>query len=396
MSLIWDDGSMELKGDHRVALMQGDAIRFEFAPNSFADHAQVEELIRQTFIFETDSLVLTWESDETLIVTGPWEAAGFEFRTHEWMTEWGYFEIMPRHQVVAITRGGQEVVFGVPVRTVGAIAMTNDFRSARFARPLSLQWLHVGLTEFVVDMHSGEVHVDNTIMHGNFSREDFMLFDWQQRTWQVMRGLGLSRRAQGLSNDNSLLAVHDDELSVYTRTGEKVFIYDIKRGELEFEFEWGRFYCIFWSPDDSKLLYNNPRDGHYLGAYILDLQTGEARLLSTDHTIVNVSSFSEHLSTRTYTQEGAIWTIMDYSGHSTRLNDANEAALVVKWIDSNRALVNKYTDRFKQTSMPLYSDSRCYIYHIAEGRWEFVAAGFGFDYDPLTGTVYVLRAATGP
>ncbi len=172
--------------------------------------------------------------------------------------------------------------------------------------------------------------MDNTIRHGAFYRENYMLFDWQQRTWEAMRELGLSGRAQGLSNG----------LRLYTSTGEKVFSYDIKRGELEFEFEFSRFYCVFWSPDDSKLLYNNPRDWHYLDAYILDLQTGEARLLGTDHTIVNLSPFSEHLSTRKHTEEGGVWTIMDYSGRFTRLNEANEAALVVKWIDDNRALVN--------------------------------------------------------
>jgi len=392
LSWVSDYGSEELNEYSRVALKPGESLRFEFDPMSFAGQARVEELIRQVVKDETNSLVLKWESGETLLVSSRWEERGFDFGVLEWEMPWVQYEIVPRHLVVAVSSGGQEVLFNVPVSTVGAIAMTNDFRSARFARPLSLGWLHVGLTEFVMDLHSGAVHMDTTIKHGSFHRENYMLLDWQQKTWEIMRELGLSGRAQGLSNGNSLLAIHGDRLRVYTRTGENVLSYDIKRGVLEFESEWSRFYCVFWSPDDSKLLYNNPRDAHHLDAYILDLQTGEARLLGTDHAILSVSPFSAHLFTRLHTQEGGIWSIMDYSGHSIRLNKTNETALVVKWIDSNRALVNKYTEPLS----PLYSNSRCYIYHIAEGRWEFVAAGFGFDYDPLTGTAYLLRATTCP
>ena len=158
------------------------------------------------FKVETDSFVLKWESGETLLVSGPWEEGGFDFGVLEGDMPWVQYEVVPRHQVAAVTRGGQEVLFDVPVSTVGAIAMTNDFRSARFARPVSLEWLHMGLTEFVMDLHSGEIHIDKTIKDGSFRRENYMLLDWQQRTWEVMRELGLSGRALGLSNDNSLLA----------------------------------------------------------------------------------------------------------------------------------------------------------------------------------------------
>jgi len=391
-SWVSDYGSEELREYSRVALKPGESLRFEFDPGSLGGQARVERLIRQAFKGDTNSLVLKWESRETLLVSARWEERGFDFGVLGWDIPWVQYEVVPRHRVVAVTRGGREKLFEVPVSTVGAIAMSNDFRSARFARPLSSGWGHTGLTGFVLNLRSGEVQMDTTIKHGAFHQGNYMLLDWQQKTWEIMRELGLSGRAQGLSNDNSLLAVHDDSLRVYTRTGENVLTYDIRRGVLEFESEWSRFYCVFWSPDDSKLLYNNPRDAHNLDAYILDLQTGEARLLATDHAILSVSPFSSHLFIERYTQEGGIWSIMDYSGHSTRLNKTNEAALVVKWIDSNRALVNRYTAPLN----PLYSNSRCYIYHIAEARWEFVAAGFGFDYDALTGTVYLLRAVTCP
>jgi len=67
-----------------------------------------------------------------------------------------------------------------------------------------------------------------------------------------------------------------------------------------------------------------------------------------------------------------------FSWRTIELGKPSEYAFQTKWIDKDRALVNKSSSRNIH-----FPDGRCYIYHIGEDRWEYIADGYGFDYDAL-------------
>ena len=114
------------------------------------------------------------------------------------------------------------------------------------------------------------------------------------------------------------------------------------------------------------------------------MATGQESILVSDHYLLYASPYSEHLFTRAY-PEGYFTTtynIVDYSGGVHELGRTPEHITLAKWIDADRVLLNKYS-----TSS---TDGKCFIYHLNENRWEYLAEGYGFDYDADTGRVFLL------
>lgn len=146
-------------------------------------------------------------------------------------------------------------------------------------------------------------------------------------------------------------------------------------------------YWVFWTYDDSRLFYNaSSLDRSQHGIYIVDLSTSKEELLAMNHDVLSMSPFSPHLYVSGWDNGNTKWSIMDYSGKTIELCKPGEYAVVAKWIDKDRAIVNRSSSRNIH-----FPDGKCYIYHMSEDKWEYIADGYGFDYDVNSGRIFLLQ-----
>ena len=199
------------------------------------------------------------------------------------------------------------------------------------------------------------------------------------------------RPAVGLSNDGYKLAFYREDPSkglirVIDLQSSTTTEYELTTHTFEEVMNGWLPHPIIWSADQTRLFYYAHMDGWEMnggkdaGIYSLDLSTGRETLLLAQHRLIDASQYSNHL----FTQNEDDYYLSNYAGEFTKLNSYQETVEVAKWLDPDRALVNKWLKDYRL-------DSKAYIYHISEKRFEFVAHGAAFDYDQDTGSIYILQ-----
>lgn len=284
--------------------------------------------------------------------------------------QWEFNLVSPQRLVVLDSTGKELLSRDVPISTRQAIGMTKDFSHARLARSIHFGWLNHGVREYKMNIATGALSAP--VVHKE-QRASLSILDWAAYT-------------PGRSWDDSRVAVYSDGVITLTdtKTGDTR---SIRVGTVSTEGDFPSPYWIFWAHDDSKLFYaaSSP-DRLQHGIYMVDLATGKEKLLAPSHTVFSMSPFSPHLYVNGWNNETKTWGIMDYSGKTIELGKPSEHAVLAKWIDKDRALVNKSSAHNIH-----FPDGKCYIYHINEDRWEYIADGYGFDYDANSGRIFLLQ-----
>jgi hypothetical protein len=299
------------------------------------------------------------------------------------------FHVMPRQSiVVARTNGDVLTSMEVPLSIWRAIGMSDDHAYARLVRPFLIEGgPDIGLWEYRLDLANGNFTGESRLTAYGWS-ERYFLYDWMKESKEAYSRLDFPLRAVGLSNDGRYLAAHE-------YTGE-VWIWDLATGEKQTisvplkPQDDGYIpspHWMFWSVNDELIFYNAllKVETQDPGLYVVNRHTGQERLLIEDHYLITASPFSEHLFTEAYIggYPNSSLNIVDYSGVAHTLGQYPERLTLAKWIDAERALINRQ-------SGPM-GDWQCYIYYLNSREWEHLAEGYGFDYDSDTGRVFLLR-----
>ena len=284
--------------------------------------------------------------------------------------KWEFNVVDPQRLVVLDSTGKQLLSQEVPISTMQAIGMTEDYRHARLARSIHFGWLNHGVLEYKMDIATGTL--SEPVVHRE-QRATLSILDWAAYT-------------PGLSWDGSQVAVYRDGVITLTdvRTQDAS---TLRVNTISSEGDIPSPYWIFWAYDDGGLFYNaSSLDRTQHGIYTIDLSTGNEELLAMNHSVLSMSPFSPHLYVSGWDNGNTTWSIMDYSGKTVELCKPGEHAVVTKWIDKDRVLVNKSSSRSIR-----FPDGKCYIYHISEDKWDYIADGYGFDYDANLGRVFLLQ-----
>ena len=300
-----------------------------------------------------------------------------------------YFYIVPRQRVVVATENGEPLSqLDLPVSGYRAIGMNSDYTKVRLVRNVSQDtWPMGGLEQYTLDMADGKLVPSGKPLFAYACQERYGLYEWMQESRREYSRYDIAYRACGLSNSGDVLAVfyYEGEVRLHDlSTGQsKNYVVPIR---LRDDSDEPSPHWMYWGVDDTRLFYNAPLDnGIDLGLHILDLHTGEVSLLTVGYYVLYASPYSEHLFATK--QLGDYYTrsfnIVDYSGSVTQLGETPEHVTLAKWIDEERVLVNKGPDGV--------ATWQCYIYYINENRWQYIAKGYGFDYDLATGRVFLLQ-----
>ena len=284
--------------------------------------------------------------------------------------EWSFNVVNPQRLVVLDSTGKQLLSQDVSISTMQAICMTEDYRHARLARSIHFGWLNQGVLEYKMDIATGTL--SEPVVHRE-QRATLSILDWAAYT-------------PGLSWDGSRLAAYSDGVISLAdvRTGDAS---SIRVKTISSEGDFPSPYWIFWAYNDGGLFYNaSSLDRTQTGIYTVDLSTRKEELLAMNRNVLSMSSFSPHLYVSGWDNGNTTWSIMDYNGKTIELCKPGEYAVVTKWIDKDRVLVNKSSSRNIH-----FSDGKCYIYDISEDKWEYIADGYGFDYDANLGRIFLLQ-----
>lgn len=284
--------------------------------------------------------------------------------------KWEFNIVHPQRLVVLNRTGGTLLSQDVPISTMQAIGMTTDYRHARLARNVHFGWLNHGVLEYRMNIATGVL--SEPIVHKE-QRASLSILDWATYT-------------PGYSWDGSRVAVYGDGAITLTdvQTGHAQ---SIRVNTISSEGDIPSPYWIFWGYDDSRLFYEaSSPDRLQHGVYSVDLSTGEEKLLAMNYRVLSMSPFSPHLYVSRWENGTEKWCIMDYSGKIMPLCKPGEYAVLAKWIDKDRALVNKSPSQSIH-----FQSGKCYIYHVNTNEWEFIADGYGFDYDVTLDRVFLLQ-----
>jgi len=331
---------------------------------------------------------LQWVDDRTLYLTiddlnYPWASIsphGLD------MIGW-HFSMVPWQQVVVLDQDGTTLSQrNLPFSVSGVTGMYSNYGSVGLLRYSEPFWPIMGVTKYTLNLSSG-----NFVEEGSFPI--YLSCDWKSKSLEARDRLELNLsgyRACGLSSNGKWLAV---------QTSNTITIYDMTSAELRQiktldvsekppgdgdSPSW-----LYWSFDDTKLLYNAPLENDWReGLFTLDLDTGKESLTAAGHHLLSVSPFGDRLFTRAFDEE-SIYCLMDFSGNTTRLSKPGETVTLTRWIDENRVLVN----RNKTDMHRLFpADQKCYLYHIGDDSFHYIADGYGFDYDIKTGRFFLLQS----
>ena len=301
------------------------------------------------------------------------------------------FLIVPCQSVVVVRENGEPLTrLDVPLSMYRAIGMNSDYTEARFVRTVGQdRWPLEGLEQFTLGMNNGKLVQSGKPLFAAYAwRERYALYDWMERSSRERARYDIAHRACGLSNSGEALALfyYEGEVRLHNLSTGQSKAYAVPVG-LRDDSDEPSPHWIYWGVDDKRLFYNGAQqNGIDLGLLTLDLQTGQVSLLMVGHYLLYASPYSEHLFTTKqvddyYTRS---FNIMDYSGNVTQLGQTPEHVTLTKWIDAERVLLNKGRDGA--------TTWQCYIYYMNENRWQYVAEGYGFDYDLTTGRVFLLQA----
>jgi len=359
--------------------LQG-AIR-SFARNDDGSHYAVEP-----------AFSMTWASERVLLLTIYGEANRSVDLHHPGLDAiaW-HFEMVPYQQIVVLDDQGDLLSrAAVPVSVIAAIGMDTGYKEATLLRTSEGDYISA-LTKYSFELGTESLVQEKGRLHFYGWWERLALVDWMAASRDASSRLNLYG-ACGLSTDGKILAIYGvGEIQLFdVATGaqlQSVNITERTRGEGDFpDPQW-----LYWSRDNTKLFYNALVDDFYnglTGLFVVDMSSGKESVIATGHALLHASPFSDLLFTNVYEDEGHAFYLLDYDGSGLKLNKPGETVVLTKWIDENRVLLSTYTgNRFSL----LPPGQKCYMYHIEENRWEFIAEGYGFDYDVSTGRVFLLQ-----
>ena len=371
-TVTWESGVIREAlrlGSYGNIVMPGEKIVFRWDV-PVDKNSVVDRLSRQLAEISHD---FTWLDDMTLVFAVKESKSNYvhlALNPDGPTPQWEFNVVRPQRLVVLDSTGKKLLSKDVPISTMHAIGMTDDYSHARLARSVHFGWLNLGVLEYQMDIATGALSVP--VVHKE-QRATLPILDWAAYT-------------PGLSWGGSRVAVYGDGVITLTdvRTGDAR---SIRVNSVSSEGDIPSPYWIFWAHDDSKLFYNaSSPDRLQHGIYVVDLSTGKEKLLAMNYHVLSMSPFSPHLYVSGSNNGITSWCIMDYSGKTIDLCKPGEYAVLAKWIDKDRALVNKSSSRNIH-----FPDGRCYIYHISEDRWEYIADGYGFDYDANSGRIFLLQ-----
>lgn len=107
--------------------------------------------------------------------------------------------------------------------------------------------------------------------------------------------------------------------------------------------------------------------------------------------LVDVQSYSGPLglaptgNTLFYHQGGPYtgYYVLDSAGNQQKLNVGDDYVRFVEWVDETSFLIDR-------VSREVLGEGKCYLYYIKEDKLEYISTGSAFDYDPVSGTVFIL------
>ena len=392
--------SVPINGWAETLLAPDEAILIEFDGEVHQDFvlgeiksgisAEYRENASQPFQHATPKTTIEWVSNRELHLTIH-DSVGWTVTLRPNGLNLGLlFYVVPRQRVVVVRENGEALAqLDVPISVYRAIGMNSDYTEARFVRTVGQdRWPLVGLQPYTLDMQEGKARQEGKPLFAYAWSERYALYDWMERSSRERARYGIAYRACGLSNSGEVLALFYFEGEVrlhYLSTGQSK-AYAVPVG-LRDDSDEPSPHWMYWGVNDKHLFYNAAQDnGIDLGLHTIDLETGEVSLLMEGHYLLHASPYSEHLFTTKqlddyYTRS---FNIVDYSGNVTQLGETPEYVTLAKWIDAERVMLNKGHDGA--------TTWQCYIYYINENRWQYVAEGYGFDYDLTTGRVFLLQA----
>lgn len=362
-------------------IMPGESVKLEFEYKH--DPAEVAPLLTQG-ITDSTQYQLEWLDDKTVIFTLINTNEKALFLGPE-LDYWGCYEVVPAQKLVVLDKDYAPLhSVDIPISTRGAISMSPDYRQVRLARQVNLAWLHIGVQEYVFDIYTLKIEQGKLHSRGA-GGVDYTLLDWLERTYEASQSVQIVRRvATGLSNNGMLLASYEHGqvriADLLTKQSQVFPVDSISHSDVDFP----NPQRVYWSYDDLDLYYTASTDtDNPDNLYRLNIATGVETMLLEGHYISSVSPFANHI----FTEAGGSY-LVDETGKARRLSGPEESVILTKWIDNNRILVNKSTESMFSG---FFFNSKCYIYHLSEDRWEYICEGYGFDYDVATGRVFVLQ-----
>jgi len=370
-------------------IMPGESVKFEF--ESEYDQAEVESLLTQK-IGDSTQYQLEWLDNKTVLFTlidsskglllfGPFESTSYFY--------FPCYEVVSAQKLVVL---GQDYapIFSVdiPISTRGAISMSPDYRQVRLARQVNLDWLHLGIQEYVFDINT--LRIDKGKLHSyRVGGVDYLLLDWIEHTLAATPPAKYNAHfPAGISNNGMMLANYETGkiriTDLLTKQSQAFPVGSVQHAEFDFP----NPQRVFWSHDDKLLFYTaSTPDDHANRLYNFDIATGLETMILIGHEIRSASPYTNHMFTNAW-DSGSAYYIVDERGNTLRISEPNESVVLTKWIDKDRLLVNKSTETIYSG---FFFNSQCYIYHLNENRWEYICEGYGFDYDTATGRVFVLQ-----
>ena len=299
-----------------------------------------------------------------------------------------YFDMVPNQRIVVLNEKGEMLSHtDVPLSMYRAISMNADYSEARLVRNLYIDGGPlIGLEEYTVNLNNGKLTQPGQILAAHGWSERYAIYDWIVRNQKAYGQFESSLRGCGLSNNGRLVAVYDS-------AGE-VRLWDLATGKLTslripLKPQDDSFvaypHWIYWSPDDTHIFYNALLPSSLeMSLYTLDVKTGQESVVVEGHYLLHASAFSQHLFTQSYLDVSVYaLNIVDYGGQVCELSRSPEHVSLGKWIDTNRVILNKYSNT--------PSNWQCFIYYLNANRWEYLSEGYGFDYDANTGRVFLLQ-----
>jgi hypothetical protein len=334
------------------------------------------------------SHTLHWVDDRTLHLTiddlaYPWVSISPKGLD---MIGW-HFSMVPWQQVVVLGQDGTTLSQrDLPFSVSGVTGMYSNYGTVGLLRYSEPFWPIMGVTKYTLNLSSG-----NFVEEGSFPI--YLSCDWKSKSSEARDRLELNLsgyRAYGLSSNGKWLAVQSSNtITIYDMTSadlrqlKTLEVSEKPPGDGDFP-SW-----LYWSYDDTKLFFNAPLENYgWEGLFALDLVTGKESLIASGHYLLSVSPHGDRLFTRAFEEE-SIYCLMDFSGHTTRLNEPGETVTLTMWVDENRVLVNR---NMTDTHRLFPADQECYLYYIDDDSFNYIADGYGFDYDLKTGRFFLLQS----
>jgi len=395
---------VELKPWSGLTLSPGEVLRLEFAG------AVDQQLVSQTlsssvyksvqdengdYRRESPALTLQWVDNNMLLfsideeINTVIEVSTAELKHHHYDLVWSLFMVPHRSLVVLDNNRTVLTQISLPLSTMGPIGMTDNYSRVHLARAAMWNPMQYGCGEYILDVASANISFLQDVYpaHGP---SDYALLIAMRDKYNMDKKLQSTAYLSGPSNDGRRVASYysrGEVVITILSTGEE-HRYPVQSRLDDPTGGYYRYDPLRWSFDDSKLFYSGFSEIHESGVFVLDLKTGEERVLAENHQILHSSPYSPHLFTVKQINGGSEFYILDYNGNQVLLNSYGGRVVLTKWVDSNRAIINTSTSSTYDCFFP---HSKCYIYHLDNNHWEYMAEGYGFDYDEATGRVFLLQ-----